>query len=75
MTTSNTQQQRAKNYLIGKLSDIATSPASGIDGTARIKAAMMAAYLSGLPIPTEANAKQALDQLEVDFGIELRNNS
>ena len=70
MTTGNTPQQ-AKNYLIQSLGSIAHSLASDIDGTTRIKAAVMAAYLSGLPVPTTPDAKIALSRLEVEFGIEL----
>ena len=71
MTTSNITPQQAKNYLIEKLSEITDSSASGIDGTTRIKAAVMAAYLSGLPIPTRPAARQALSKLEQEFGLEL----
>ena len=50
MTTGNTSLQ-TKNKLIQELSAIVHSTASGVDGTTRIKAAVMAAYLSGLPVP------------------------
>ena len=35
----------------------------------------MAAYLSGLPGPTSSDAKHTLARLELEFGIELLNNS
>ena len=70
MTTGNTPQQ-AKNYLIQSLGSIAHSLASDIDGTTRIKAAVMAAYLSGLPAPTNQDVKNVLGRLELEFGIEL----
>ena len=70
MTTGNTPQQ-AKNYLIQSLASIAHSSASDIDGTTRIKAAVMVAYLSGLPAPTNQDVKNSLSRLEMEFGIEL----
>ena len=70
MPTDNTSQQ-AKDYLIQQLASIANSSAGGIDGTTRIKAAVMAAYLSGLPVPSGSDAKGALVRLEVEFGIDL----
>ena len=70
MTTSN-DQQRAKNALIRQLAGIANSYSSGINGPAKIKAAVMAADLSGLPVPTREDARYALGQLEMEFGIEL----
>ena len=70
MTTGNTPQQ-AKNYLIQSLASIAHSSASDIDGTTRIKAAVMVAYLSGLPAPTRPDAKTGQGRLELEFRIEL----
>ena len=70
MTTGNTPQQ-AKTRLILNLGLIAHSSASDIDGTTRIKAAVMVAYLSGLPAPTNPDVRKALSGLEMEFGIEL----
>ena len=70
MTTDNTSL-KAKNYLIEKLSHIAESSASGIDGTTRIKAAVMAAYLAGRPVPAEGAPMLGFRRLEQEFGIRL----
>ena len=71
MTTRDTSQQ-TKTHLIRILSEIATSTTSGIDGSSRIKAAVMAAYLSGLSEPVDPDIMVGLFQIEREFGIELR---
>ena len=74
MTTDNSSQD-AKNTLIHNLKLIAISPADGIDGATRINAAVMAAYLSGLPVPTDQTLQNVVNQMERKFGIELFTNS
>ena len=64
-------QQEIKNYLIQHLVSIVHSSASGIDGTTRIKAAVMAPYPSGLPAPANPDVRKTLSGWEMELGIEL----
>ena len=63
-------------HLIRRLANIAEDPAYHVDGTTRIKAAVMVAYLSGRPAPTVTAAGNnyaqiGFRQLMQEFSIQL----
>ena len=74
MATDN-NNDRSRTALIRELGRIAegnpTPP--GVDGTTRIKAAVMLAYLQGRPAPTREPALTGFLQLQQEFGIQLTN--
>ena len=63
-------------HLIRRLANIADDPANHVDGTTRVKAAVMVAYLSGRPAPTvpadgSSYVLIGFRQLQQEFGIQL----
>ena len=59
------------NYLIARLAKIADTAENHADGTSRIKAAVMASYLAGRPVPTKEPALTGFLALQREFGIQL----
>ena len=59
------------SHLINQLGVIANTPTAA--GESRIKAAVMIAYLSGRPEPTEGDnsARRGFRALQLEFGIQL----
>ena len=71
--TTNAQSDAITRQLINQLKGIAATPTA--DGENRIKAAVMVAYLSGRPKPTETegdnSALRGFISLHLEFGIQL----
>ena len=67
--TTNAQSDAITGQLINQLRGIAGTPTA--DGESRIKAAVMVAYLSGRPEPTDGNALLGFRALQKEFGIQL----
>ena len=71
--TTNAQSDAITGQLINQLRLIAGTPTA--DGESRIKAAVMIAYLSGRPEPTEtkgdSSALRGFIALHLEFGIQL----
>ena len=71
MATNDSGQQQIDD-LITRLARIADTSNNGVDGESRIKAAVIAAYLAGMPQPTLSSAISGLGKLEQEFGVQLR---
>ena len=71
--TTNAQSDAITRHLIHQLGVLAGT--STADGESRIKAAVMIAYLSGRPEPTEVfkdnSALRGFRSLQLEFGIQL----
>ena len=71
--TTNAQSDAITRHLINDLKGIAAALTA--DGESRIKAAVMVAYLSGRPKPTETgrgnSALRGYWALQLEFGIQL----
>ena len=71
--TTNAQSDAITRQLINQLRGIAGTPTA--DGESRIKAAVMVAYLSGRPAPTETarddSPLRGFRALQFEFGIQL----
>ena len=71
--TTNAGNEAITKQLISQLGGIANTVTA--DGESRVKAAVMIAYLSGRPAPTEAytdnSALLGFRQLQLEFGIQL----
>ena len=71
--TTNARNEGITNQLISQLGAIANTVTA--DGESRIKAAVMMAYLSGRPAPTETPSDNSglhgFQALQQEFGIQL----
>ena len=70
------RHHRSRSYTRPGRSNIADDANNGVDGTSRIKAAVMVTYLSGRPAPTVpadgiSYALLGFRQLQQEFGIQL----
>ena len=63
--------EQNRRYLVERLCKVADEDGNHVDGSSRIKVAVMAAYLSGRPAPTKDPPLTGFLRLQQEFGIEL----